>query len=208
MNLGFSLSGIVDVFSALSIQEITSSFVVLFAIIDMTGAIPIIINLKQKCEIPCAKVAIYSFLILFTFLFAGQALLSLFGVDIKSFAVAGAIVLLILAAEMLLDVEIFKTSNEPGSSPVVVPLIFPLIAGAGVLTTLLSLKATYAVINIIIALILNMVVVYLVLKYVYIVEKILGKGGIFVLRKFFSIILLAMSVRLFSQNIAELFSSF
>ncbi len=200
------LNVLLDSFSRISFTEILSAFMVLFAIVDITGSIPIIIDLKSKSNIECGKVATVSFLILFAFLFMGDALLGLFGVDISSFAVAGAIILLILATEMILDVEIFKTGNAEGSSPMIVPLIFPLIAGAGTLTTILSLKAEFAVINVIIALALNMIVVYIVLKKVSIVEKLIGKGGIFILRKFFGIILLAMSVKLFTANIAGIFT--
>ena len=138
------------------------------------------------------------------FLFLGDAILSLFGVDIQSFAVAGSIIILILACEMVLDIEIFKYQG-PGGSATVVPIIFPLIAGAGALTTVLSLRAEYHVENIIVAILLNMVIVYFVLRYLNIAERILGKGGVYILRKFFGIILLAIAVKLFTANIASLF---
>lgn len=189
-----------------SLQEIFSSFIVLFAIIDITGAIPIIIGLKQKAPLSASKVSVISFLILFLFMFVGDALLGLFNIDINSFAVAGAIILLILSAEMILDVEIFKSSSQEGASPEIVPMIFPLIAGAGTLTTILSLKSQFRVENISVAILMNAVVIFLVIRNVSIVEKIIGKNGIFVLRKFFGIILLAMSVRLFSSNIQSLFT--
>lgn len=188
------------------LRQILSSFMVLFAIIDITGSIPVIISLKQKSKVQSGKVALISFLILLSFLFVGDALLGLFGVDISSFAVAGAIIILILAAEMLLDVEIFKSNSDNGGSVTVVPLIFPLIAGTGTMTTLLSLRAEFDVENIIVALALNMLVVYLVLKYVHIAEKIIGDKGIFVLRKFFGIILLAMAVKLFTTNLVSVVS--
>lgn len=188
------------------LRQILSSFMVLFAIIDITGSIPVIISLKQKAKVQSGKVALISFLILLSFLFVGDALLGLFGVDISSFAVAGAIIILILAAEMLLDVEIFKSNSDNGGSVTVVPLIFPLIAGTGTMTTLLSLRAEFDVENIIVALALNMTVVFIVLKYVHIAEKIIGDKGIFVLRKFFGIILLAMAVKLFTTNLVSVVS--
>ncbi|MEG1950387.1 MAG: MarC family protein, partial [Odoribacter sp.] len=136
-------------------------------------------------------------------LFIGKALLSLFNVDISSFAVAGALVLLVLAVEMIFGVEIFK-NDSPCGSATIVPLVFPLIAGAASFTTLLSLRAEYNVLNIIIAVGLNMILVYFVLRYVYYVERLFGKSGIYVMRKMFGIILLAIAVRLFMTNMASL----
>lgn len=186
-------------------KEIISAFMVLFAIIDITGSIPVILGLKEGGnKIEAGKVAIFSLLIFILFLFLGDAILSLFGVDITSFAVAGAIVIFVLAIEMVLGVEIFK-NDGPGGSVTIVPIIFPLIAGAGSLTTVLSLRAEYAVENIIVAIVLNMVVVFLVLYKIEWAEKILGKGGIYILRKFFGIILLAIAIKLFSTNVATLF---
>jgi multiple antibiotic resistance protein len=178
---------------------------VLFAVIDITGSIPLIIDMKVKGNrIESGKIALISTVVFVLFLFLGDAILSLFGVDISSFAVAGALIILILAAEMVLGIEIFKNEG-PGSSVTVVPLVFPLIAGAGALTTLLSLRAEYALINILIAIALNMAVVFVVLWKIEWVEKLLGKEGIFILRKFFGIILLAVGVKLFTSNIASLF---
>lgn len=191
-----------------SFQEVISAFMVLFAVIDMLGAIPIIISLREKQQkVEAGKAAIISFIILVAFLFVGQALLSLFNVDISSFAVAGALILLVLAVEMIFGVEIFKNDGPCGSATIV-PLVFPLIAGAASFTTLLSLRAEYNVLNIIIAIALNMVVVYLVLRYVYYVERLFGKSGIYVMRKFFGIILLAIAVRLFMTNLNSLIGSF
>lgn len=190
------------------VQEIASAFMVLFAVIDILGAIPIIISLKQKDQkIEAGKAAIISFIILVAFLFIGKALLALFNVDISSFAVAGALVLLVLAVEMIFGVEIFK-NDCPGGSATIVPLVFPLIAGAASFTTLLSLRAEYNIVNIIAAVALNMLVVYIVLKKVYYVEKIFGKSGVYVMRKLFGIILLAIAVRLFTGNITSLIGSF
>ena len=187
-----------------SVKEIISVFMVLFAIIDITGSIPIIIDLKRKGNtIKPLPTVIGSFAVFLTFLYAGEGLLSLFGVDIQSFAVAGAIVILVLAIEMILGVELMKNDGPQGSATLV-PLIFPLIAGAGTLTTLLSLRAEFHIENIIIAIIMNMVFVYLVLAKLHIIERIFGQGVIYVLRKFFGIILLAMAVKLFVTNISTL----
>lgn len=190
-----------------SLKEVASAFMVLFAVIDILGAIPIIVGLKEKGQtIEAGKAAIFSFVILVAFLFIGKALLSLFNVDISSFAVAGALVLLVLAVEMIFGIEVFK-NDAPGGSATIVPLVFPLIAGAASFTTLLSLRAEFNILNIIIAVALNLIVVYLVLKKVNYVEKFFGKGGVYVMRKFFGIILLAIAVRLFTANLASLLGS-
>lgn len=182
--------------------QFLSAFVVLFAIIDIVGSLPIIMNLRQKRgSIHPELVVLYSLAILIGFLFAGDFVLKLFGVDIHSFAIAGGLVIFILALEMILGVEIFK-NDEPKSTSTatLVPLVFPLIAGAGSFTALLSLRAEYAIENIILALVANMVVVYIVLKFVKVIEKLLGNGGVYLMRKFFGIILLAISVKLFISN--------
>ncbi len=189
-------------------QEIISAFMVLFAVIDILGAIPIIVSLREKNQkIEAGKAAIISFVILVAFLFVGNALLALFNVDISSFAVAGALVLLVLAVEMIFGVEIFKNDGPCGSATIV-PLVFPLIAGAASFTTLLSLRAEYNILNIIIAVALDMIVVFLVLRYVSYVERLFGKSGIYVMRKFFGIILLAIAVRLLTTNLNSLIGSF
>ena len=190
-----------------SFKEVLSAFVVLFAVIDILGAIPIIISLEQKDQtFEAGKAALISFVILVAFLFVGQALLALFQVDISSFAVAGGLVLFVLAVEMIFNIEIFK-NDSPGGTATIVPLVFPLIAGAASFTTLLSLRAEYNILNIIIAVALNMIVVYVVLKKVYVVEKFFGKRGIYVMRKFFGIILLAIAVRLITANLTSLIGS-
>ncbi len=191
-----------------SFKEIISAFMVLFAVIDILGAIPIIVSLRENNQkIEAGKAAIISFVILVSFLFLGQALLGLFNVDISSFAVAGALVLLVLAVEMIFGIEIFK-NDSPCGSATIVPLVFPLIAGAASFTTLLSLRAEYNILNIIIAVALNMLVVWIVLRYVYYVERLFGKSGIYVMRKFFGIILLAIAVRLLTGNLTSLIGSF
>lgn len=193
-----------DFLNEFNITEITTAFVVMFAIIDIIGSIPIIIDIKQnKGGLSATKAAILSLIILISFLYIGDAILGLFHVDVSSFAVAGAIVIFVLAIEMTFGIEIFKNDGPKGIATFV-PLVFPLIAGPGVLTTILSLKAELFNINIIIAIILNMIIVYIVLRKVYLVEKIFGKAGIYILRKFFGIILLAIAVRLFANNIATL----
>ena len=190
-----------------SFKEVLSAFVVLFAVIDILGAIPIIISLEQKDQtFEAGKAALISFVILVAFLFVGQALLALFQVDISSFAVAGGLVLFVLAVEMIFNIEIFK-NDSPGGTATIVPLVFPLIAGAASFTTLLSLRAEYNILNIIIAVALNMIVVYVVLKKVYVVEKFFCKSGIYVMRKFFGIILLAIAVRLITANLTSLIGS-
>ena len=186
-------------------KEILSAFMVLFAVIDITGSIPVIISLKEKGQkIESGKAAIISTIIFVIFLFLGEAILSLFGVSINAFAVAGSLVFFILAGEMILDVEIFKYQG-PGGTATIVPIVFPLIAGTGSLTTVLTLRAEYAVENIILAILINMLIVFVVLRNLSIVEKILGKGGVYILRKFCGIILLAIAVKLFTANITSLF---
>lgn len=184
--------------------QIASTFMVLFAIIDILGSIPIILKMREKGEVILPlKTSVIALIILILFLFAGDWILKLFHVDIESFAVAGAIVLFIYATEMLLDVEIFRNKGPEGASSVV-PLAFPLVAGPGSFTTLLSLRAEYDVENILIGLILNLIFVFIVLKSTSKIEKIIGAGGIYIIRKFFGIILLAISVKLFTTNLSHL----
>ena len=189
------------------IQEVISAFVVLFAVIDITGLVPIIIDLKEKGnEINAGKAAFYSLFSFIVFLFMGNMMLQLFHVDISSFAIAGSLVIFVMAIEMIFGVEIFKMDGPAGSATIV-PIVFPLIAGAGSFTTLLSLRALYSLLDIIIALVLNVLIIYIVIKRVNIIEKLLGKGGVYVLRKFFGIILLAISVRMFIDNLTKLLST-
>ena len=188
-----------------SLLQISSTFMVLFAIIDILGSIPLILSLRQKGEkIHALQATLVALAILLLFLFAGDFILKIFNVDIQSFAVAGALVIFIFALEMLLDIEIFRNRGPEGSSSIV-PLAFPLIAGPGSFTTLLSLRAEYDVENIIIGLVLNLVFVYFVLRSTTKIEKFFGEGGIYVMRKFFEIILLAISVKLFTGNLSSLF---
>ena len=189
-------------FGSFDFQEFLSAFIVLFAVIDIIGSIPIILNLKQKGRnVNANKATGISFALLIGFFYAGDMMLKLFQVDIASFAVAGAFVIFLMSLEMILDIEIFKEAT-------LVPLVFPLLAGAGAFTTLLSLRSEYAPVNIVVALILNMVWVYVVLKLTDRIERFLGKGGIYVIRKFFGIILLAISARLFTANLTLLIEQF
>jgi multiple antibiotic resistance protein len=176
--------------------DIFTVFMVLFAVIDITGSIPIIIDIKRKTgRIDAERATLVSFLLMLLFLFAGEPFLNLFGVDVSSFAIAGSFVLLLLGMEMVLGIEFFKYESHKQSS--IVPLAFPLIAGAGSLTTILSLKAVFSAWTILIALTMNMIVVYLVLRATRIFEKLLGGTGILVLRKIFGVILLAIAIKLF-----------
>lgn len=190
------------------LQELTSAFIVLFAVIDIIGSIPIVLDLKQKGRaVNANKATLIAGTLLVGFFYVGDMMLKLFQVDIASFAVAGAFVIFMMSLEMILDVEIFKNTG-PIKEATLVPLVFPLLAGAGAFTTLLSLRAEYAPINILIALLLNMGWVYIVLRMTDRIERLLGKGGIYVIRKFFGIILLAISARLFTANFTLLIQQF
>ncbi len=190
--------------SRLDIQQILSAFIVLFAVIDVLGSTPIFLSLKQQGRpVNAWKATLISLALMLAFFFAGDAMLRLFNVDIESFAVAGSLIIFLMSLEMILDVEIFKNQG-PIKEATLVPVVFPLLAGAGSFTTLLSLRAEYAQVNIIIGLLLNMVFVYIVLKATDRVEKVISKAAIYLLRKFFGIILLAISVRLFTANLSNL----
>lgn len=181
------------------IIDIFSVFMVLFAVIDITGSIPYILEFKRKTgQIEAVKVTVIAYAILLLFLFAGEPFLSIFGVDVSSFAIAGSFVLFFLGLEMVLGIEFFKF--EPYRHTSVFPIAFPLIAGAGSLTTIISLKTEYNLWIIFIALTLNMVVVYIVLRATKLAEKLLGQNGILILNKVFGIILLAIAIRLFLSN--------
>lgn len=188
----------------LNLQQIVSAFIVLFAVIDIFGSTPIIINLKKQGRpVGAWKASSLSGALLLGFFFAGDAMLRLFSVDISSFAVAGALVIFLMALEMILDITIFKNQG-PIKEATLVPVVFPLIAGAGSFTTLLSLKAEFHSVNIITALVLNMLCVYIVIRATDWVERKISASFIYLLRKFFGIILLAISVRLFTANFMSL----
>ncbi len=184
--------------------EVISAFIVLFAVIDIIGSIPIIIDLRDKGKtVNAFKAASLSFVLMVAFFYGGEMILKLFNVDIGSFAIAGAIILFFVALEMILDVEIFRNQG-PIKEATLVPLVFPLLAGPASFTTLLSLHAEYSGINILLAVLLNMIWVYFVVKSTKKIEKFLGKSGIYIMRKSFGIILLAIAVKLFATNIANL----
>jgi len=186
-------------------KQIFTAFMVLFAVIDIVGNIPIIIDLRKKVgHIQSEKASLIAGVIMIVFLFVGQSLLSIIGIDVNSFAVAGAFILFFIALEMILGITLYKDDEDGGITASVFPLAFPLIAGPGSLTTLLSLRAEFAIENIIIAVICNVVVIYAVLKTSAKIERIIGKNGINIIRKVFGVILLAIAVKLFAHNIKEL----
>lgn len=189
----------------INFTEILSAFLVLLGIIDIVGAIPIILQIKEKGRsVSAIKATLYSFALMVGFFYGGNWILNIFNCDIDSFAAAGAILIFFMALEMILDVEIFKNTG-PIKEATLVPIVFPLLAGAGVFTTLISLRAMYADINILIGLTINMIWVYFVIRSTDKIQRILGAGGIYFIRKFFGIILLAISVKLFTENISKLF---
>lgn len=191
-----------EFFSSFSSVQFLSAFIVLFAVIDPIGIMPIILSIRDKGKsINTVKAVFFSFGLMFMFFFVGDWILELFGVDINSFAVAGALVIFLMAIEMVLDIEIFKDSSIAANDATIVPVVFPLLAGAGSFTTLLSLKAEYSSINILLALLVNAAVVFVMLSATSYIQRLLGKGGVYFTRKFFGIILLAISVKLFTSNL-------
>ncbi|KGO92170.1 MarC family protein [Flavobacterium subsaxonicum] len=194
-----------DWVDAFNWKEIFTISMVLFAVIDIVGSVPIIVDLRNKLgHIQSEKASIVAMFIMIVFLFVGEEILKLIGIDASSFAVAGSFVLFFLALEMILGIRLYKEDSPSTAS--IVPIAFPLIAGAGTMTTLLSLRAEYEKINIIIAIIINVVVVYAVLKSSAKIEKILGNNGLGVIRKVFGVILLAIAVKLFASNVKQLFA--
>jgi len=178
---------------------------VLFAVIDILGSLPIIIGLRKKVgHIQSEKASIVAAVLMVAFLFLGEEILKLIGIDVNSFAVAGAFVIFFLAIEMILGITLYRDDQPESAS--IVPIAFPLIAGAGTLTTLLAMRAEYYVENIIVAIIINIIFVFIVLKSSARLEKFLGKNGVSVIRKVFGVILLAIAVKLFAANIHELFN--
>src|SRR5690554_2057102 len=177
-----------------SFREIFTAGMVLFAVIDIIGSVPIIIDLRQKVgHIKSERASIVAMILMVLFLFVGESILSLIGIDVNSFAIAGSFVLFFLALEMILGIKLYKDDVPQTAS--IVPIAFPLIAGAGTMTSLLSLRAEYEVQNIIVAIVLNIIIVYIVLKSSKAIERVLGQGGIAVLRKVFGIILLRSEER-------------
>lgn len=189
-------------FGEITLKELLSVSFTLFAVIDILGSVPVLLSLRDKMggTIRSAQATIASGLLMILFLFVGNEFLNLLGLDVKSFAVAGSIVIFILGLEMVLGLEFFKSDSNAKTGSVV-PIAFPLIAGSGTLTTIMSLKANYADSNILIGILINCVVVYLTLKSLKWIERALGPTGVIVIRKFFGVILLAIAVKIFGSNI-------
>ena len=183
-----------------SLKEIFSVTLTLFAVIDILGSVPIIIQIRQReGQVHSEKATLVAGALMVVFLFLGQSILSLFGVDYQSFALAGAIIIFLIGMEMILGIELFRTNTEAASGSIV-PLAFPLIVGAGTMTTLLSLRAAYSLPNVLVGISLNLLFVYLVLKSSAWIERKLGKAGEDILRRVFGVILLAIAIKLFKQN--------
>jgi multiple antibiotic resistance protein len=186
----------------IDIKQIFTVFMVLFAVIDIIGNIPIIIDLRKKAgQIQSERASIIAGAIMVVFLFLGESILKLIGIDVHSFAVAGAFILLFIALEMILGITLYKEDEESALNASVFPLAFPLIAGPGSLTTLLSLKSEFDTENIIIAIIINVIFIYIVLKTSTKIERLIGQNGISIVRKIFGVVLLAIAVKLFTANI-------
>lgn len=184
------------------LKEIFTAFMVLFAVIDIVGNIPIIIDLRKKAgHIQSEKASVIAGVIMIIFLFVGESILKLVGIDVHSFAVAGAFILLFIALEMILGITLYKQDEESSLNATVFPLAFPLIAGPGSLTTLLSLRSEFHIENIILAVIINVLLIFIVLKTSSIIERYIGQNGINITRKIFGVILLAIAVKLFTSNI-------
>jgi multiple antibiotic resistance protein len=192
-------------FTNFSWVEIFKASTVLFAVVDIVGSIPLIIKLKEKSgEIHALRASIVSLVIMVSFLIVGESILKLFGVEVEAFAVAGAFILFAMSLEMILGVTMFK-DEVTGKTASVVPLAFPIIAGAGTMTSIVSLRAEYAQLNIAIAILINIIIVYITLRLTRRIENLLGEGGIAILKKVFGIILLAIAVKLFTSNVKALF---
>src|SRR5437868_6813584 len=186
---------------SISAKELLTVTFTLFAVIDMLGSIPVLVSLKERFggNIRSTQATLVAAVLMIAFLFIGQEFLNLLGIDVQSFAVAGSIVIFILGLEMVLGAEFFKPDKNAKSGSVV-PIAFPIIAGSGTLTTIMSLKANYADINILVGIVINCIVIYLVLISLKWIEKALGPNGLAVIRKFFGVILLAIAVKIFSTN--------
>jgi len=184
----------------LDLNALLTVIFTLFAVIDIVGSIPLLISLKHKIGgIRELRATLVSGILMILFLFLGERLLNVFGVDVKSFAVAGSIVIFILGLEMVLGIEFFKAEGDPKSSTVV-PIAFPLIAGSGTLTTIISLRANYTEVTILVAILVNLIIVFLVLKSLNYLARLLGSGGLLAVRKFFGVVLLAIAVKIFATN--------
>ena len=190
-----------------NIKEIFTATMVLFAVIDIVGNIPIIISLREKVgHIQSEKASIIAAVLMIIFLFVGERILNLIGINVNEFAVAGSFILFFLPLEMILGITLFKEEDASPKVAAIFPIAFPLLAGPGALTSLLSIRAEYAIENIIAAIIINVIVIYIVLKTSARIQRFLGKSGITIIRKVFGVILLAIAVKLFASNIQELFN--
>ena len=199
---------LIELFEQFNLTQFTGAFVVLFAIIDIIGTVPIVINLQHNGrQVSPIRASVISLILFIGFLYVGDAFLSLFSLDVSSFAVAGSIIVFIIAMEMILDVEIFHQNNIVGNDATFTPVVFPLIAGAGSFTTLLSIRSQYNDFNIILAIIANVIVIYAGLKMSGKLEKVLSPGVICIFQKVFGIILLSFAVKLFTSNITVLIAS-
>ncbi|MGF7217663.1 multiple antibiotic resistance protein [Spirosoma lacussanchae] len=185
-----------------NIKEIISVTLILFSVIDVIGSLPVLIDLRKKVgKIESEQATVISGILMVSFLFVGERILNLFGVDVASFAIAGALIIFLIGLEMILGRTIFKSEVSSGGATHIVPIAFPLIAGAGTLTTIISLRAEYQTVNIIVGIVINLILIYAVLKSSEWLETRLGPGGLDVLRKIFGIILLAISIKLFKTNL-------
>lgn len=188
--------------STFSIKEILTVTFTLFAVIDMLGSVPVLIGLRQKMgDIHAGMATFVSGLLMILFFLAGEPVLNFMGLDVHSFAIAGAIVIFIIGLEMVLGHELFRSESATGRSGNVVPIAFPLIAGSGTLTTIMSLKAAYASYNVLVGILINLIIVFAILRSLTFIEKLLGDGGIAVVRKFFGVILLAIAIKIFRDNV-------
>ncbi len=190
-------------------QQFIASFFVLFAIIDIPGSLPYILSLRNRGKtINPIKAAVMAFCMFMVFYVAGDAFLTLFGVDVPSFAVAGSLIIFVMAVEMILDISIFKEAKDTPNDISFFPIVFPLVSGAGALTTMLAIRSQYAPVNLITAIAANMVCVYLMLRMVDLIAKVVNPGILYMIKKFFGIILLTISIKLFTANIMLLLEKF
>ena len=200
---------ILDFIKTFNITQFIGAFVVLFAIIDIIGTLPVVMNLQRNGRVVSAsRASIISLVLFIGFMYMGEAFLGLFSLDISSFAVAGSIIIFIIAMEMVLDLEIFRSKNEAGNDATFTPVVFPLIAGAGSFTTLLSIRSQFSDFNVLLAVLANVLIVYAALKFSEKLEKILSPGIICIFQKAFGIILLSISVKLFTANVIIIISNF
>lgn len=191
-----------------NMTQFTGAFIVLFAIIDIIGTLPVVMNLERNGRIVSAsRASIISFALFVGFMYMGEAFLGLFSLDISSFAVAGSIIIFVIAMEMVLDIEIFRSNNTAGNDATFTPVVFPLIAGAGSFTTLLSIRSQFSDFNILLAVFANVLIVYAALKFSKKLEKILSPGVICIFQKTFGIILLSISVKLFTSNLTMIIAN-